>query len=128
MNRRSLFKKAAALAVVPLGYVGVKMAQQPNLNQVCASPCMPPAYVPPPEDTRTPQQVIEDQRKEQLEDSIRGLVGYPGQRHWHMTRRVADFQDIHQALVARNIPFQLLSPEAGIWGGLIVSGNVLTIL
>ena len=98
MNRRTAIRKAigigAGLAAVPVLATVAKANDSLVTNSACGvqTGCSTPAYVPSPPDTRTPEQIIEDQYKEEVIDVIRHLTHEPylGQRRyaysvWHQT-------------------------------------------
>ena len=84
MDRRTAIRKAFGLSVtaVALPTIAKVMAAEPA--SVGSSQCNAPyptgcpiEVAPPPPDTRTPEQVITDQDKEQTEDIIRHLTREP---------------------------------------------------
>lgn len=110
MHRRTLLKKAAALAVaVPVGAVALKAQQRGcdiNTYPTCAAPEMPP---PPPPDTRTPEQVIADQDAEILQGHIRHLTQDidPWSKRWAYGTGDRMFAQLQIALQEQHIPFEL---------------------
>jgi hypothetical protein len=131
MNRRTLLKNAAALAVaVPAGAVALTAAQPKSAllpgNPCSIGPtCEAPTYVPPPPDLRTPEQIIIDQQKAVVNDAIRWMAeDYPGKQRFWSRYEQADYTAIVQELLARKIPFSPLQHPT--LHGIVVNGNVLT--
>lgn len=128
MNRRTLFRKAAGLAVLPLGVVALKAAKPNNVN--CAIPSDCPRYVPPPADTRSPEQVMKDQHDEMVRDYVRyGTDDYPGHRRVHYMLRSGDFASVLEAYLNSHVQITELHPGLGWFAGFVTpNGNVFTVI
>lgn len=130
MNRRGMFKKVAALAVAlpfaPAAWKGLH-AERPYAVQCNSSPCpIAGVYQPPPEDTRSPEQVVVDARTERIRYTVQDLMReYPGRQRFNYHVDASVLTGVAHQLGLDGTPFEMREVFGVL--SIVCNGNVLSI-
>lgn len=104
MDRRTAIRKAFGLSVAAAAMPLIPV--EASNSQVCATGCPIDMPVPPPPDTRTPEEITADYDKEVADDAIRHITREPDpwSKRYPYTLYIRDFEVVVAAVAAQGIP------------------------